>query len=308
MARFTTNFQSEALKRPISIEIIIPSDHAVMMTPGAGIPKRNKPFKTLYLLEGVTGNASGPFNYSNMMPLVEDYNLAVVCLGGENKWWGNSDFTGDCFSDMVIDAVNFTRSAFNLSQKREDTFIGGFSMGGYGTFVIGFQHPELFSHIISMNAALNKPVILGSSNEVTWDLFFKRHYEAMFGCKDISEYENSENDYEYLAGEVAKKMTKEELPRVFISAGTEDGLYQGSVDYSKMLKDLGYDVTWVDVEGNHSWYSFEKGIEAAVKWLPTEDNFCGNMIYYGRNAHIDATNYAHWNSFYNIEARERAEK
>jgi len=294
--------QCEALKRPITLDIVVPTDHEV--TAGERMPVKNKPYKTLYLLEGVTGNSSGPFNYSRLMPLAEDYNLAVVVIGGENKWWGNSKFTNEHFGDMVTrDVVNFTRRLFNLSRRREDTFIGGFSMGGEGAFVNGLRHPELFSRIISIDAALNKAGVLGSSDEVTWDLFFKKNYEIMFGLDNIAEYENSENDYEYLAKKVAG-MGASMMPEIFIACGLEDGMYGLSTAYRDMLMELGYKVTWADLEANHSWYTFDEGMDAAVKWLPTEDNFCGNVIYYGRDAHIDADNFAHWKAYYNLEASE----
>ena len=53
MAFATVNFFSAALKRPVPINVVIPSDKRVygsMTTVGAG------PYKTLYLLHGVFGN------------------------------------------------------------------------------------------------------------------------------------------------------------------------------------------------------------------------------------------------------------
>ena len=237
------------------------------------------------------------------MGLVEDYNLVVVTIGGENKWWGNSDITGDHFGDMILDVVNFTRRLLRLSDKREDTFIGGFSMGGYGAFVNGLRHPELFSKIISVNAALNKTSILESVNEPTWDLFLKRHYEAMFGYKDISEYEGSDNDYEALAEKV-KAMGAEMMPDIFMACGNEDVLCAGNIAYRDFLKNLGYNVEWYDYPANHSWYSFDIGMEAAIKWLPLE-TFRDSFMYYGRDAYIDPRNFAHWNAWYNLEAQDK---
>lgn len=301
MARFTTNFESQVLKRPITIEIVLPADHMVL--PELPLPEKNIPYKTLYLLEGITGNASGPFNYSKLMGLAEDYNLAVVVVGGENKWWSSCTAMNEDFGAMVTqDVVNFTRRSFNLSRKREDTYIGGFSMGGYGAFVNGFRHPELFSRIIALDSALNKPVFLSSVNEPSWDMFLRSHYEAMFNVSDISMYENSDNDYEYLAVQVAQH-TPELMPKIFMACGREDGLISGNLELRDKLKELGYEVDWLDFDGNHSWYSFDLGIEAAVKWLPLE-NFCDNVMYYGRWAHIDGTNFAYWSTMYNVEAED----
>ena len=121
------------------------------------------------------------------------------------------------FGDMVTrDVVNFTRRVFCLSDRREDTFIGGFSMGGYGAFVNGFRHPELFSRIIAVNSALQKVPIMTSVNEPTWDMFLRDNYEAMFNFQDVAEYENSDNDYEFLAETVAKTEMGN-LPKIFMT-------------------------------------------------------------------------------------------
>ncbi len=304
MARISINFESEQLKRPINIEVIVPSDHMVLKD--MPLPEYNKPFRTLYLLEGVTGNATGPINYSKIMPLAEDYNLAVVCVAGENKWWSEMTAMNENFAEMVTtDVVNFTRRIFNLSDKREDTYLGGFSMGGYGAFVNGFRHPELFSKLFSLDAALNKPAIIGSVNELSWDMYFRSHYEAMFNMKNIEDYAGSNNDYEYLAEKVSKE-TPGLMPEIFMACGVEDGLIDGNRDLRDLLKKLGYTVTWLEVPGNHSWYAFDNGIEPAVKWLTdSKDTFVDNVPYYGSIAHIDGTNFAHWSTMYNVEAEKK---
>lgn len=90
-----------------------------------------------------------------------------------------------------------------------------------------------------------------------------------------------------------------------MACGKEDGLIDGSRTYRDLLEECGFDVTWLEFDGNHSWYSFDQGIDAAVKWLPTQDNFVGNVMYYGRWAHIDGTNFAHWSTMYNLEAEDK---
>lgn len=63
MARITTNFSCEALKRPIAIDIVVPTDHEVLAD--APLPEKNRPYRTLYLLEGVTATAAVPSTIPN---------------------------------------------------------------------------------------------------------------------------------------------------------------------------------------------------------------------------------------------------
>ena len=46
------------------------------------------------------------------------------------------------------------RAMFPLSQKREDTFIAGLSMGGFGALRNGFKYSDTFSRIAALSSAL----------------------------------------------------------------------------------------------------------------------------------------------------------
>lgn len=304
MARISTNFMSEALKHPVQLEIVVPTDHMVMKD--KKMPEANVPYKTLYYLEGALGDCSGPLNYSRMMGIAEDYNMVVVCIGGENKWYGNSCITGDKYGDLVTrDIVNFTRRLFNLSDKREDTFIGGFSMGGHGAFVLGLRNPELFGYIVSIDASLQKMAIeTAVDEEERWDISSRSAYAAMFGLKDVSEWAGSDQDYEFLAKQTAAEK-KALMPKIFMCCGKKDGLYDANTAYRDMLMGYGYDVTWVDLEENHSYHTVDDGLDAAAKWLPLTDNFRSNYCYYGPEAYCSIENFNGWKAFYNVEAEKK---
>ena len=304
MSRISTSFMSEVLKRPVSIELVVPADHMVM--PNGELPQKNRPYRTLYYLEGMCGDHRGPLDHTDLQLLAEDYNLAIVSIGGENKWYSASPFTDDDFISLVaVDIVNFTRRVFNLSDKREDTFLGGFSMGGHGAFVIGLRHPELFSRLVSLDASLQKYGIETSTDSTDhWDLTRKHQYLNMFGISDPSEWAGSEHDYEFLAKRLAET-NKELMPRIYMSCGRQDGLYGLNTAYRDMLRGLGYDVEWFEFDGAHSYYSMCQGIAEAVKWLPLEDEFAGNDPYYGPTANLGFDNFNGWRVFCNMEAEAK---
>lgn len=302
MAKMTLNFMSEALKRAVSMDVFVPGDH--MVIPTKSLPAKNQPYKTLYFLEGLMGNHSGPGNYSKIQGFAEDYNICVAVIGGENKWYSNSDITGEFFTDFVSrDVVNFTRRVFHLSKKPEDTYIGGFSMGGHGAALVGFRHPEIFGKIIMLSGAFHKDAYLSSTEEVTWDLQTKRAYEAALGVKDIQEYIGSENDYEEAAKQTA---AREDKPRLFMSCGTKDDLFGTDIAFRDELISLGYDVTWKEYEeAGHSYYTSDLGLEDALKWLELE-TFVENYPYMTIKADIGVHNLNNWSAWYNVEkASER---
>lgn len=293
---------SEAIKRAITLDVVLPADHTVM--PGGPLPEAGRPYRTLYYMEGSMGNSSGPLNYSHLQLLAEDNNLAVVVIGGENRWFGNARKLDEDYGLMVTrDIVNFTRRVFNLSDKREDTYIGGFSMGGHGAFVLGLRNPDLFSRIIALDASLQKMAIQTSVNDAgRWDPTPRSGYETIFGIEDVKDWIGSEDDYEKLATDLAKEHP-EKMPEIFFSCGTKDALYEFNATYRDLLESLGYHVTWNDVpDGQHSYYSCDAGLEAAMKWLPLERQIHENYPYYGIEANCGFDNFNNWKTLYNVEA------
>ena len=55
--------------------------------------------------------------------------------------------------------VELTRRMFPLSREREDTFIAGLSMGGYGALKCGLRAPETFSKVASLSGGLDAPLL-----------------------------------------------------------------------------------------------------------------------------------------------------
>lgn len=47
------------------------------------------------------------------------------------------------------------RAMFPLSDKRQDTFVGGLSMGGYGALKWAFTYPQTFSHLLNFSGGVD---------------------------------------------------------------------------------------------------------------------------------------------------------
>src|SRR5690606_9197863 len=121
-------FLSRSLKRKVAFNAIIPGDSGDPRLPAA-----EGPFKTLYLLHGIFGNHTDWLTNSRIQMLAESRNLAVIMPAGDNAFYLDQTDRGDLYGQFVgQELVAATRAMFNLSHRREDTFIAGLSMGGYG--------------------------------------------------------------------------------------------------------------------------------------------------------------------------------
>ncbi len=296
MAIATVSFISNALQRAVTISVILPQDK--MCLRNKTIPAR-KPLKTLYYLEGATGNYATSLYNTLIKPMAEDHNLCVVLVSGDNKWYGDSDISGDYYGKFIReDLITFTRDTFNLSPKREDTFIGGFSMGGFGSAVLGLRHPDIFSHIILVEAGLNKQFILDAVDESPNDKHTRTQYSTMFGLKDTADFAGSTLDYEMLAEQVAQK--KELMPKFLVVCGDRSLPRARNEKFRDKLLELGYDATLAIVPGGHSWSTtLNSGFAKAMDWLPLE-GFGDNMPMAGEKEDMGWDEYMYWEPYYNI--------
>lgn len=300
MACIQATFLTNAIKRPVTVYALLPTDKIVR--PGKYLPER-KPMKTIYLLEGLMGSSIGPITFSGLQGIAEQYNVAIITVDSQNKWYANSETTGEHFGDLVVnDLINFSRKTFNLSWEREDTYIAGFSMGGYGALICGLRRPDIFSRIIVMNAALNiKDFVLNAPEEVpAFDLYSRKNYLAVFGLEKVEDFIGSENDPDYLIARNTAEGRPEQ--KIFWSTGELDALNGYNEKYWNIMKEAGYDVT-IEIYPNrgHSYEALRDGIRGAVHWLPLDhfqDNLNEGDLDYDWCS--DGNNLGDWNVYYNL--------
>ena len=266
MAFATMNFFSKSLMRTVPINVVIPTDK--MVFPGQPAPEK-KPFKLMILLHGILGSYVDWVNGTRIQALASDKNICVVMPSGDNKFYCDSELSGDKYGTFIAkDLVEFMRDTFPISDKREDTIIAGLSMGGFGALVNGLRNPDTFGYIAALSSALIKEGILTSVNENSHDFFTRRQYGTIFGVEDVADYEGSVNDYEALAKNLAGK---DNMPSIYMACGTEDFLFSKNVAYKDLLTELGYDLTWECGPGVHNWAFWDAYIEKALNWLPLGD-------------------------------------
>lgn len=254
MALIQVNFVSKCLMRTVPIQVILPVDQH----PQAKTEKAEKPFKTLYLLHGIFGNHTDWVTNTRIQKWAEAKNLAVVMPAGDNAFYLDDPQTGNLYGEYIgRELVEMTRRMFPLSRKREDTFIGGLSMGGYGALRNGLKYHETFSHIACLSGALH---ILekNSLGQIAKEL-------SCFG--DLEEAAKSDKNPRVLLEKISKDPAAR-FPRIYSACGTEDILYDANCLYRDVLESYGIDLTWESLPGRHDWDFWDLTIERVLNWLP----------------------------------------
>lgn len=262
MAVFQTTMFSNSLRRLTELTAIVPVEKA------AGIPeelrcKEDAPMKTVMLLHGYSGTHTDWLYGSRIEQLAMKYHIAVLCPNGENGFYLDDRKRDALYEQHLCEVIEFGRRVFPLSDKREDTYIGGFSMGGYGALINGFKHPELFGGIIALSAAaITDDLAKMDSYEDNPNVMASpAYYEHIFGLpKDIP---GSDCDLLYQAKKLAESDNPK--PQIYMACGTEDMLVKSSDNLSEYLNSIGLKHTYVKDPGVHNWAFWDPHIEMAFE-------------------------------------------
>ena len=263
MAKFTCNFISYTLRRTVDITVIIPSvtipESMGMTLPKGEKARHQKPGKypVLYLLHGMGNNHAQWTGYTNVELFAEERNIAVVMLSAENKSYVN--MYGDRFSDFVSEELpDFVKEMFPVSARPEETYIAGLSMGGFGTLVHAFSHPERFAAMGAFSAAVQlNPYSLAGDDEAN------KH----------------PIDPEYDPLSLAKKCVADgkKVPQIYVACGENDFLYEANKEFVKQLEALGLKPTVDFVPGyTHEWRFWNLEVEKFLDWIVRSDDFAGS--------------------------------
>ena len=214
MAFLQIDYKSEALMRGVNIKVILPSDGM------AG--KWEPPYKTLYLLPGYSATATELITYLGLRGQSELKGIAIVLPDGENLFYQDLPDRMTFYSTYVgKELVEVTRKMLPLSTKREDTFIGGISMGGYGALYNGFKYRDTFSKVVAFSPASDAYMLLAEEDAPG---FSRKQFEGIFGSKEA--YYGSECD-------MCTQWTRKDVdnrPELFLCCGKDDRLVYDEVE------------------------------------------------------------------------------
>ena len=244
MANVKVNFLSYTLHRAVDLTVIIPTmcfSEMMVKEPAPAHPKDAK-YPVLYLLHGYGNNHATWNGYTSVELYAEEHNIAVVMLSAENKSYINRGGDDNYYDFISKELPEFIQGMFPVSDKPEDTYIAGLSMGGYGSLVHGLSRSDRFAAIGSFSGAA----------------------KGMPGTPE-----------EYDPAKLAEKCAEEKrMKPMYIACGDKDFLYEANTEFKDMLIKLGYDVTWVVGEGyGHEWRFWNREVENFLNWIPRTDKY-----------------------------------
>ena len=109
----------------------------------------------LYLLHGLSDDHTAWLRYTSIERYATARGLAVVMPAVHRSFYAD-EAHGHAYWQFVSEELpRIVAAFFRLSERPEDTFVAGLSMGGYGALKLGLHHPERFAAVASLSGAVD---------------------------------------------------------------------------------------------------------------------------------------------------------
>lgn len=253
MAFIQCDFFSQVLQLSVSMNVVLPQ------------PIRPS-YPVLYLLHGMSDDHTIWMRRTSIERYADEYGLAVIMPAVGRSFYANMAI-GYRYWDFISEEVpQVVHGLFPLSTDREETFVAGLSMGGYGAFKLALSYPERFAAAASLSGALDmalhresRPDYVTEAMAEAW-LAERRN---MFG--NLDNFDGSANDLFSLAQQMAVAVGPQ--PRLFQCCGTEDFLYDQNQRFLELAQSLNLDLTYEEGPGEHEWGYWDANIQRVLAWL-----------------------------------------
>ena len=254
MALIHCDFRSEVLNLASSFYVVLPHD-----TSG--------PHPVLYLLHGLSDDHTIWQRRTSIERYVADLGLAVVMPGVNRSFYTNMA-SGPRYWDYISEEIPAAcRRLFRISDRREDTFVAGLSMGGYGAYKLALSLPDRYSAAASLSGALD--MAHREDKDADSDPEWKREMEGIFG--PLERMAGSTSDLLYLAERVASAAGPP--PALYACCGTDDFLLQSNRAFRDRAESLGLSLEYEETPGaDHEWGYWDRMIQKVLAWLPLASN------------------------------------
>lgn len=257
MAYFSGTIKSEVLDMDTNLHVYLPYD----------IPKETMqiPAKVLYLLHGQGSNSSSWMRWTSIARYAKDRGIAVIMPEVQRSFYLDMKYGLKYYTYIVKELPQLCQQLFHISDKREDTFIAGLSMGGYGAMRIGFANPEQYGGVASMSGLCDMNILTKMKSEASEEMLGE--FVAILG----NELEvGQENDLYYLAKELTK-LPKAEQSKIFTCCGIQDdlvGLNKQNTAFRDYLNKIGAaNYKYMEWDGVHDWKFWDEAIQHVMEYF-----------------------------------------
>ncbi|GMA31685.1 alpha/beta hydrolase [Litorihabitans aurantiacus] len=252
MAYAHVSLASDVLRMSTSVALVLPQRATTQIGTTGREPAGDPP--VLYLLHGLSDDETAWTRRTSIERYAEEAGIAVVMPRVERSFYQDMAHGERYWTYVSQELPELVQRMFRVSDRREDTFVAGQSMGGYGAMRMALAHPERFAAAASLSGALHMahPQVRAERGDF---------YATAFGEADITG-----TDADLLA--LLRRRDLAELPALMLACGEQDDLLPMQHAFLAVAADVGVPVSVSLTPGEHEWGYWDARIRDVVDWLP----------------------------------------
>ncbi|MCU1617300.1 MAG: esterase [Frankiales bacterium] len=255
MAHLRCDFFAETLSLSTSMTVLLPQ-RTTTQVGMAGVTVEGPP-PVLYLLHGLSDDDTIWLRRTSIERYVSPLGLAVIMPQVHRSFYTDEAYGGRYWTFLSEELPELVSSLFRVSDRREDTFVAGLSMGGYGALKWALRQPERFAAAASLSGALH----VAGPRSARLRPEDPRLFERCFGDREVA---GSPDDLLALV----HGADPARLPSLYVCCGTEDQLVDDTLLFADAARARGIPLTTGFGPGAHDWAYWDARIQDVVAWLP----------------------------------------
>ncbi|MCH8475077.1 MAG: esterase family protein [Opitutales bacterium] len=255
MALAHLRWSSDLLRRKVETFVYLPENH-------------RPPYPTLYLLHGLSDDASVWPRFTNLEKVAEQTGLAIVMPDGQRSFYTDAE-EGPAWGRFIAEeTIQRMESYFPLIPQGASRAIGGLSMGGYGALRAALTYPDQFASAHSHSGALLRgseplpdpaepdPDSPTAAYLISGDT---RELHRIFGANPAGK----PHDLIFL---VRQCHQKKQLPKIWIDCGREDFLFQDNENFHRLLQKEEIPHHYATYPGEHDWAYWQERLPEVLRF------------------------------------------
>ena len=268
MAVLSLDVYSYELGMNNQVTMILPERRGVPV-----VERNGKPYPVLYLLHGHGLDHTGWLRMTQIEYCLRETDVIVVMPNGNRGCFVDGFHTHRYGTYLTEELPKRLGNWFNLSTRREDNFISGFSMGGYGALRAAFANPDKYAAVAAISPCIDmhKLADVMPADAPQRGIAFPpipeigRNFTEIFG--DDAVHAASALNLENLAKAFQK--SGERGLRTMTMCGDRDPLWEMNENFARFMKEECPDVPFefVPGEGMHTVEFWNGAIPGVLRFF-----------------------------------------
>ncbi len=210
-------------------------------------------YTAVWLLHGYTGDDTAWIRHVNIEQLAREHDWAIIMPEARNAFYSDSAFI-PYYSYFIDEFIPKMQNLLPISKDVNKNFIVGSSMGGYGALKIAFKNADKFSKV----AALSPITDIEHFRDNPKCPMAHETFDAIFDSPEKIAKNQLTNIYN----------NQQPKQQILTLCGDKDFMHEDNVMFKNFLSIHAKDhYTWMSVEGDHSWKTWNANIAKVLDWL-----------------------------------------